>query len=1116
MPIDLTPFTVSQVRVAPINAVTTLPPFISGSYTASEDRDYLLIVENTGDLDMATFSFLRNDFSYDDRDQTWKAEGPVDSSGNLVTSTSPLEDGLAVEWFKTRNDDDPDVSIAVPISGQVLLSNNTDPVPIINPPILSRSSGLVLRRNDALLTEDEDYVLSIAQGFIQFADRITAEVLTAAAPPETKFLQTAIPSVFPDLMILREDAVPKTNGTDFTVNEAGLVTLIQPILDEDISSETPFLNEEVFPYDPLIEATLNGIDLTIGVEFTIQSEAGWFNTLEPLFEGDILLATYSGASGDVVDERLVDNPARVDTVAGPFVFAVDSELNFKLQTDSFSVQIPAGTVSASDLVDLINDEVGSVVAEEITGSKVRIESTDTNGSTSTLEILAGSANAVLGLTTGVVLGGVALGGEATFELDDPPITLNFFVSPEGQNFIDFPNVDVTSNYSSGTIFSIDKDFYVSSNAPDFDGSRTRIFTDLPLRREYKNPFLNFITGPVVFLPELNSFRNIPINASQIFFDGIDLTGRYPADSLIRVGGVIFFIAGSVFQDDATIVNLRVKTTEPIANTESMFFTDVIVVFPGGTRLQLQFEPVLIFPFELRKNGTPLIINVDFIVDTSGLIILVDPIQTGDVFEADYTGLRELPVGTFVDTDYTTPSSTPAKSKIEADYLFENADVFYFRVISEQTFFDEISPQIKSDLLRAINPTAGGPQQFTAPPSGNQTKGGETPAWTLRDFEIRDQIFKKQFDFYADRAEFFLDEKEILSGFIAGANDGRIVESDIEAAAVLGDSRLFPEGFTGLTPFEVNYLKGLALNDDGSSTGGSTTDNLTAEVAAEETAVTTMDSDITTLLLETAFTATGSAAPTFTFVTGTDDVLSYTRDSVPHLVTFVPVPFVVLVPGTPFLITASDVMTQINTVDPGAITGTGPLTMVFTLNLTIGGPARPVIGFNTGSDRTSTAAGLAFAASQTATLTALAAEETLLDREIVALDGVLEETTEPAETEATSRRAEVVAFRSATITFQVDVAAPNVEVDLDLTTLKGKIPARKVLIDAEQIDQAVRLVEVDATLGEDEENLLPLTFGWITLRVSKKNGSLTSVNRQESAGVESEAEAEALGPVVDIL
>jgi len=956
MPIDFTPFTVSQTRASPINAITTIPPQISGTYVGSEDREYILLIDTTGDLGSATFSFLRNDFSYNDKDQTWVPTVPVTSSGNVVTSSSPIEDGLSVTWFPTPNTSDPDVSSAVQITNQVLLSNNTDPVPLINPPILQRSSDLVLSRNGTPLVEDEDFVIGLNPDFIQFAERIAGEVLTSAAPPGTVLLQTSTPSVFPQTVTLRENAVVKTVDVDFTVSGTGLVTLIQQIIDESITALSPFLNEEAFPYDKLIDARRDGIELIITEDFDLQPEAGWFNTRDPLFEGDVILATYQGENGAVFDERIIDNPARVDTVSAPFVFATDSELNFKLQSDIFSVQISAGTLSATDLVDLINDEVGSVVAEEI-GDVVRLESTEQNGNTSTLEILAGSANLVLGFTEGVVFGGVAKGGEQAFTLDDPPIVLNFFISPEGQNFVDLPNLDVTANYPPGTIFSLDKDFYVSAAPPEFDGNRTRIFTTQLLRREYRNPFFNFITGPVVFQPELNSFRNVPVNSNTIVFDGIDLTGRYPADSLIRLGGTIFFIAGSVFADNITTVNLRVKTTQAFASSESLDFTDVPVLFPGGTRIQLQFPPVLTFPFELRENGTPLVQGVDFVVDASGLIILADPIETGDIFEADYTGLRELSVGDAVDIDYTTPSFLPPKTTIRADYIFENKDTFYFRVIREQTFFDEISPQIKLDLQRIINPSAGGPQSFTAPPSGNQTKGSTTRDWDLRDAEIRDQVGKKQFDFYKDRVQFFLDEQEVLDGTIVGADDGPVTEPDIQAAAVLGDSRLFPEGHTSSVPFEVNYLKGLPLNDDGSSTGGSTANNLLVVVADEETKNGDLDTATIALQALTGFQATGSAAPTFTFITATDDVLSFTRDSVPNVVTFVPDPFVVLPGGTPFLLTAAQVAGQINTVDPGAITGTIPLVMVFTLNLTIGGAARPVLGFNTGSDRTATAQGI---------------------------------------------------------------------------------------------------------------------------------------------------------------
>jgi len=111
---------------------------------------------------------------------------------------------------------------------------------------------------------------------------------------------------------------------------------------------------------------------------------------------------------------------------------------------------------------------------------------------------------------------------------------------------------------------------------------------------------------------------------------------------------------------------------------------------------------------------------------------------------------------------------------------------------------------------------------------------------------------------------------------------------------------------------------------------------------------------------------------------------------------------------------------------------------------------------------------------------------------------------------------VNSFKTDLTDYETTVSTVNVEVDADLTNLRTEIAARLVAIDAEQVDEAARLVEIDDTLGVDQENLLPVLFGWITLRVNRKNGFLTSAIRAQDAIDEAGNEASALGPVADTL
>jgi len=1021
MPVDLTALAVSQVRTSQGNAISTAPPKVNGTFTGLTEREYLLIVETNGDVGVAEFGFIKDDISFDAKDQKWVITGPLTGTGILATAASVLEDGLTIEWFDSLIDGDPALSFDVQVLDQLALDGASDPTAFIAPPWLSRSTDIKLFKNGIEIFEGVGFTIDLTQGIILFTNQNLGEVLTAAAPPLTNALSTSQPSIIVSTAVLREDAVLKTLDVDYIVNLGGLFEFIQVIVAESLTGASPFLNDESALFGDVVQLKLNGNILNIGDDFVLQTEGGWITLEQALFELDTLTISYTTEINDVeteiVDENLI---------------------------------LPSG---------------------------------------------------------------IADGGEIAFETANRPVILKTFEASEGDTQFTIEDLDIAANYPEDRIFSVGLDFYIAGQDATFDGSDTTIFPSIPLVRDYINPALRFVTGPVVFSTELNAYRNIPISATRMIFDGVDLTDRYKSDIFIKFGERVYLCAGSVFDADEnlTTVNFNTPFTEPHAATETLEFNDVSLLQAGGTTLELQNPIITTSPFELRKNTVPLVVNDDYAINSSGLITLQDPIVQGDDFEMDYIGRRDLVIGTLVDVDYTFPQPVPAKTEIKADYLFENPDNFFFRVVTEQTFLDELTPQLKQDKNRALNPAASGSDAFEVTPDGNATKGLESREFTLDFLETKDRVGKKEFEFFDERSGAFVEENEVLDGTIIGANDGPVTETNIQDAGVGGFSRLFPDitpQYTKQTPRRVEYLLGNPLNDDGTSTGGSTTNNLTKHIADELAANQALQVNIPLLLLESNTTSTSSVGP-FTIVLGVDDNLTWDRDGAGvKMVTF-----------PPGALTAATAVILINGADAGAssVVG-GAVEFTFTTSIVVGGNARPNLGFPTGTDRAASAAAVTFNAQRALVSAATTAELPLIDREQAALVIILQETTEPAFSNATSRSTEIDDFETETNQAITDFnPSLNLDVDLDLTTYEATLPGRELELTDQQTEITARLVEIDdALLDGGSETLLATVFGWIDFRVNRGTGALTQFNTELTTEENAEDTATALTAVLDSL
>jgi hypothetical protein len=372
---------------------------------------------------------------------------------------------------------------------------------------------------------------------------------------------------------------------------------------------------------------------------------------------------------------------------------------------------------------------------------------------------------------------------------------------------------------------------------------------------YENPILRTTKKPVTFITETNTPEKCVAGSSTIEFNGIDITNNYKPNTVIKINNNLYSVLSSRFEDGKTIIQLLSRTVAPIYPIDVIQFTRRPVFLEGQTELSFLSTPIIDLPITVKDNNVILQEGVDYTINENGTITLSDlkKLNSSSNIQASYTIFSNIPENSTVVATYRFFSNLNEGSIVKASYEFISPDQFFYDVVYENDIAEKILDKIRSENDSLSNPSSSGYTATAGGEEANSDSGNETPKWVEYKARIEDDIAKKYFDFFNNRINAFTNERLKYNGWIVGANNGVVTESDIQSI-VNSSSRLFPQGYSSSMPFRVPALDGINQNDNGTTTGGTTNNNIITYVNNEKSNINSETSLLNVLL----------SLPTFSF------------------------------------------------------------------------------------------------------------------------------------------------------------------------------------------------------------------------------------------------------------
>jgi len=343
---------------------------------------------------------------------------------------------------------------------------------------------------------------------------------------------------------------------------------------------------------------------------------------------------------------------------------------------------------------------------------------------------------------------------------------------------------------------------------------------------YENPVLRTTKKPVTFITETNTPEKCVSGSSTIEFNGVDVINNYKPNTIIKINDNLYSVLNSRFEDGKTIVQLLTRTISPIYPIDIIQFTRRPVFLEGETDLSFLSTPIIDLPITIKDNNVILQVGEDYTINEDGTITLSDTkkLNTNSNIQASYTVFSNVPENSTITATYRFFSNLNEGSVVKASYQFISPDQFFYDVVYENDLAEKILDKIRKENDTLANPSSSGYTATAGGEEANSDSGSETPKWVEYKARIEEGIAKKYYDFFNNRIESFTNERLKYNGSIVGANDGVITETDIQNI-INSVSRLFPQGYSLSTPFRVPALDGQNKNDNGTTTGGTTSNNI---------------------------------------------------------------------------------------------------------------------------------------------------------------------------------------------------------------------------------------------------------------------------------------------------
>lgn len=394
----------------------------------------------------------------------------------------------------------------------------------------------------------------------------------------------------------------------------------------------------------------------------------------------------------------------------------------------------------------------------------------------------------------------ALGGEKDITVLQPPMLTVPIVIEEGTTGFSIGG-NRTSEFPSGHLLRVDNSEVYLLSAPSYDSAtdltRVSIASPQTFRSDLNNPSLavtsgqvrvnSFLLFPSYFVLEMASFESVSRGSNVLRLVG-DLTRTYVPGTVLlwtNGGSILDFniVEGSAFNAETNRTQVTLK-----GNGQRQYTSGVIplrrsvrpILPSASAALTTLRSPELQLPFTVFRRvegqvGEILAQPEDYTIDTSGRVLLADPLQDNEEVSIFYTGATIIEDGRDLRSSYThrmVPSADNGllNQVLKIDYTTYAPDTFYWRVETLTNFRGELAEKYADDAQATI-PT-GGPRLENASTPRLFEQGRESLFFGEGRYANEDIVARQTLKFLHDGINYMEDCLQNMDGRVIGDHDGR--------------------------------------------------------------------------------------------------------------------------------------------------------------------------------------------------------------------------------------------------------------------------------------------------------------------------------------------------------
>lgn len=629
--------------------------------------------------------------------------------------------------------------------------------------------SLIITKNDAFLTEWEDYRVGYLTGRVVFFT----------------------PIVFGDLIVINYSPL-EAHKNGFTYDEQGWSCKSYDVVATVSSTATL---DFTLPYSDAINPSILSVyNVTKGLSYDVSGYIlkDTLLHLQPT-PNNIAIGTH------LTDVIHVDYQVLSDSLEYKPVEVINFYIGQGSDYLAFVNQDLQSTFPTGSFIRLTNvDSIGDYF--------FRVSSTDYDGEDTVVNI---EGNVPEDLTNPIIYV-----SDSVLNFTSAPLSANPFSS--GTTKVIFPGTNYSANFRTGSLLNIKEDYYYINKA-EYDSSAHQTIVSIALQSysDYTNSgdlsAIRYSDCPLYYVGDTvistaRPFITDPATpAMSLNYNGLLTVTTDSSAIIVDKGSSQYSFSYASYPTVSSMATALATTGLQVVDYCPDWASSKIISVSDLTVTKDSSSVITIAP-SLRYLGT----DTSAYSFTNGLLTLLNPIKINDRYNLDYLGQKFL-YDTTVSFSASYFSMLPAKSKVEASFRFDNLDQFYIQVTSQRSFLDDvIIPQMKQEALQQSGSIGQGGEISDDGDMQNSDGGLTGDEYRRKDMEIECRVFDNIFHYYNDRAQAFSDEMFAAKGWRLCNNDGLLSSTD-ESCGAKSISRLFPwADYTSFPPCPITPLTGQCI------------------------------------------------------------------------------------------------------------------------------------------------------------------------------------------------------------------------------------------------------------------------------------------------------------------